>query len=444
MKDAATDQNIGYPSAIAGYFFVFILMVAYAFAFVDRLAIGLVIDPIRHDLGLNDTQISILVGFAFIVCFVLFSLPFGRWIDTRRRRDAIAVGVALWSFAMIVCGLASSFWQLFAGRIGVGIGEASLNPAAYSAIPDYFPPHRRSFAMSIYAAGAAIGGGAGIYLGSLLLQWAIATRPILPLVGQLAPWKVMFICLGFPGLLMAGLIYCFVGEPTRHQTGTFATSSVSIGEVVQYLGERWKVFLLTFVGFAGFAINNYGFTVWGPAYFMRVHGFAPSTVGLLFGFGFGLGGSVGMLLGGLWSDYEHKRGRPEAPIWVGLRVAWIQLPFFVAAYLCASGALAAVLFVIGMITASMVGGLQGTMVQALSPNRMRGQIGAIFLIIVNTLGLGIAPTLTGAMTDYVFGGRLGVGKSLAVTSIIALGMTSVILVTIMKAARAQAQSVLEA
>lgn len=443
MDSGAPKHQRAYPPAASGYIFAVILMVAYAFAFVDRLAMGLVIDPIRHDMGLDDTQISLLVGFAFIACFVLFSLPFGRWIDTHPRRNAIAAGVGLWSLAMIVCGLASNFWQLFAGRLGLGIGEASLNPAAYSAIPDCFPPHRRSFAMAIFAAGAAIGGGIGIYLGSLLLQWAIATKPVLPIVGQIAPWKVMFILLGLPGLLMAGLVYCLIQEPERHQTGEFGTASMPIRDVARYLRAHWKIFLPTFVGFSGFAINNYGFTVWGPAYFMRIHHFSPSAVGLLFGFGFGVGGTIGMLLGGLWSDYELKRGRPEAPVWVGLRIAWIQLPFFVATYLCSNRAIACVLFVIGMTTASMVGGLQGTMIQALTPNRLRGQVGAVFLIIVNALGLGIAPTLTGAMTDHVFGGRLGIGKSLAVTSIVALGMTSIILISIMKRVHIQAKAVLE-
>jgi MFS family permease len=344
---------------------------------------------------------------------------------------------------MMACGLANSFWQLFAARMAVGVGEASLNPAAYSIIPDYFPPHRRGFAMAIYAAGASIGGGSAIYLGSLLLGWAIDHHPVLPLLGQIAPWKLLFIGAGLPGLLVALLILLVVREPKRRQVGGSAVAA-SAKDVFAYMMQHRRMFLLTFIGFAGFAINNYAFTVWGPSYFMRVHGFSPQQAGLLFGLGFGVGGTVGMLVGGYWSDRQIKRGRAEAPIWVSLRIAWIQTPFFIAAYLCPYALPAAILFCIAMFAASMVGGLQGTMVQALTPNRMRGQAGAIFLMTVNLLGLGIAPTLTGLMTDYVFGGPTGIGESLAVTTILSLGMTSVLLILAMPSVRSRAQAVLEA
>jgi MFS family permease len=402
------------------------------------MALGLVVDPIRRDLGLNDTEVSLLAGFAFVLFFVLFSFGFGRWVDTRGRRNVIALGIALWSFAMMACGLAANFWQLFAARMAVGVGEASLNPAAYSIIPDCFAPRRRNVAMAIYASGASIGGGSAIYLGSLLLEWAARTHPVLPFLGQIAPWKILFLGAGLPGLFVALIILAFVREPKRHQS----SASASLKEVLAYFGEHRRLFVLTFIGFAGFAINNYGFTVWGPAYFMRVHGFTPQDAGLLFGLGFGVGGTAGMLLGGWWADRQIARGRAEAPIWVALRIAWLQMPFFIVAYLCPYTMPAAVIFCLAMFAASMVGGLQGSMVQALTPNRMRGQAGAIFLMTVNFLGLGIAPTLTGLMTDYVFGGPMGIGKSLAVTTVLSLGMTSVLLIAAMPAARVRCQAIL--
>ena len=429
-----------YPSLIYAYFVVGMLMLSYTFAFVDRLSLSLVVDSIRHDLHLNDTQVSALAGFAFVVCFVLFSFPFGRWVDRNSRRNAVALGISLWSLAMIVCGLAGTFWQLFAGRMAVGVGEASVNPAAYSMIPDCFPPHRRGFAMALYSSGAAVGGGSAVYLGSLLLNWAIATKPIFPLVGQLAPWKILFIGAGIPGLLVAMLFFLIVREPLRRQIG--ATDAASIKDVVAYVREHKRLFILIFVGFSGFAINNYGFTVWGPSYFMRVHHLTVAQVGLLMGLGFGVFGTAGMLLGGFWSDRMIKAGRAEAPIWVCQRVALIQAPFFMAAYLCPTTVPAVILFCFGMFTASMVGGLQGTMVQALTPNRMRGQTGALFLTTVNLLGLGVAPTLTALMTDYVFGGPLGTGKSLAVTTSLSLSMAFILLAFGMKAARERAHAVL--
>jgi len=438
---ASAGEGQPYPSPAYAYFSVGLLMLAYVCAFVDRMALSLVVDPIRKDFGLNDTQVSALAGLAFVVCYVLFSFPFGRWVDRHARPPALTLGISVWSLAMMGCGLATNFWQLFVGRMLVGTGEAAVNPVAYSSIPDSFPPHRRSFAMAIFAAGSTIGGGLGVYLGSLLLGWAERVQPSLPIVGTLAPWQVLFIGLGLPGLFVALLVHLTLRDPPRRAAGgTPATSR----DVAAYFAEHRALFVLMFLGFSGFAISNYAFTVWGPTYFMRVHQMSVAQVGLLMGVGFAVFGSSGALLGGLWADRMQKAGRREAPIWVGLRVAWIQLPFFVGAYLSPDATIAVILFSCGMFCASMIGGLQGAMVQVLTPNRMRGQAGAIYLTVVNVLGLGLAPIATAAMTDYVFGGPTEIGKSLVATTIVALGLASLLLVLGMKRAQARAAAVMDA
>jgi MFS family permease len=430
-----------YPGAAYGFFVVFMLALSYIFAFVDRASLSLVIDPIRHDLGLNDTEVSTLAGLAFVICFCIFSFPFGRWIDRGTRRNAVVLGVALWSVATVACGFAAGFWQLFAGRMAVGVGEASVNPAAYSMIPDCFPPEKRGFPLAIYATGAPIGAGLAVYLGSLLLKWAMTAHPALPLVGVLAPWKILFIGIGAPGLLVALLFLVLVREPARREAGT--GESVSLKEVFGYVLTHFRLFALTFVGFGGFAISNYAFVVWGPVYFMRLHHLSVTDVGLINGLGFAVFGTLGMLAGGLWSDQVTKSGRPESPVSVCRIVAALQLPFFVAAYLLSSTTAAVILYCAGMFTASMVGGLQGSMVQALTPNRMRGQMGALFLTTVNTLGLGVAPLLTASMTDYVFGGPQGVGKSLAVTTFVSLSISVALLTLALPAARERARAILK-
>lgn len=435
-------SEAGYPSAAYAYFIVGVMMVAYMFAFVDRMALSLVVDPIRRDLHLTETQVSALAGASFVICYVLFSFPFGRWVDRRSRRDVMTLGVALWSVAMIGSGLATRFWPLFAGRMLVGAGEASVNPAAYSMIPDCFPPERRTFGMAIFSSGAAVGGGLGVYLGSLLLNWAEAMHPVFPFLGRVAPWKLLFIGMGLPGVAVSILIFLTVREPARRNVGVIGDHAPSAEGAAAYLRRHARLFTLVFVGFSGFAISNYGFTVWGPSYFMRVHHLTVAQVGLLAGLGFAVFGTAGMLTGGLWSDRLIKAGRPEAPIGVALRAAWIQAPLFLGAYLSPWTTPATVLFCAGMFAASLVGGLQGAMIQALAPNRLRGQVGAVFLTTVNLLGLGIAPTLTALMTDYVFGGPAGVGKSLAVTSAVSLAMASILIALAMRSARARAHDVL--
>lgn len=430
-----------YPPLPYAYFTVGLITLAYVFAFVDRIALSLVLDPIRHDLGLNDTQIGALAGFGFVICYVLFSFPFGRWVDNRARPGALTLGVVVWSSAMVASGLATSFWQLFLGRMLVGVGEAAVNPVAYSAIPDSFPPHRRSSAMAIFASGSSIGGGLAVYLGSLLLGWAERARPAIPVVGELAPWQVLFIGLGLPGLLIAILVHFTLRDPPRRVADADPPSTA---DVKAYFVQHRALFAMMFLGFAGFAVINYSFMVWGPTYFMRVHQLTVAQAGILMGLGFAVFGTAGVLIGGLWADRVRKAGHIDAPVRVALRIAFIQAPFFLIAYLTSNTTLAVVMFCCGMFVAAMVGGLQGAMVQILTPNRMRGQASAVFLTVVNILGLGVAPIATAAMTDYVFGDPSDIGKSLAATTAIALVLAAGLLALGIRSAGVRAQAVLDA
>ena len=422
---------------------VAVLMVASTLSFLDRMVLSLMIDPIRHDLGLSDTQVSLLAGFAFAVLFVLFAFPFGRWVDTRGRRNVIVLGITLWSLATMACGLAGSFWRLFLARMPVGVGEASLNPAAYSMIPDYFPPPRRGLAMSIYACGASLGGGLAMLAGGLVVQWALVAHPVIPMLGRIAPWKIVFIAVGFPGLIVALLVLLTVREPPRAAVQAETGEAPRLAEVARYLKTHRGVFLPIFLGFSGFAVNGYAFQVWGPAYFMRLHHLTAGQVGLLFAVGYGVGGTVGILVGGLWSDRLVRKGQAHAPIKVSLWAAWLQAPPFIVAYLAPDAGIAMLFFALGMFAASLVGGLQAAMVQSLTPSRMRGLLAALYATTVTIMGLGVAPTLTALVSDKLFGGPTGLGKALAVTTVISMSGCSLLLLTGLPAARRRAEALRE-
>lgn len=406
------------------YYVVACLMLASALSFLDRLVLALLIDPIRADLGLSDTEVSLLVGAAFATFYVAFAFLFGRWVDVRSRRNAVVLGISLWSLATAACGLAGSFGRMFAARAAVGVGEASLNPAAYSMIADYFPPERRGVGMAIYACGASVGGGLAILLGGLVVQWAMDTRPCLPLMCDAAPWQVVFVIVGLPGLLVAALFALTVREPARRYSPGDAQQVPTYAEIGQYLRTNARVFLPMFSGYALLGVSGYAFSVWGPAYFMRLHGLSPAQVGLLFGIGYGGFGTIGVLLGGFVCD---RLGRVDAPVLVTLGAILVQAPFFILAYLTGSTQLAVVLFVCGIFAASVVGGMQAAMVQSLSPARMRGTMAALYGAVVTVAGLGIAPTLTALLSDNLFGGPMGIGKALAVTTALALGLALILI-----------------
>jgi len=426
------------PSRPYAYYVVACLMLASAFSFLDRLVLSLLIDPIRADMGLSDSEVSLLAGFAFASCYVVFAFLFGRWVDTRSRRNAVVLGVTLWSLATALCGTARGYWQLFAARMGVGVGEASLNPAAYSMIPDYFPPERRGVAMSIFACGASIGGGLAILAGGLVVQWALATRPALPLLGAVAPWQFVFVAVGLPGLLVALLIWLTVREPERRLTAGDTAEAPTLRDVFGFIRTHWRAIVPIFLGYGAFAMNGYAFQLWGPAYFMRLHALTPGEVGLIFGLGYGIGGTIAILLGGVLSDALARRGRIDAPALVSIGAATLQLPCFLLAYLSGDTGIAIAGFVGGIFAASLVGGLQAAMVQALAPNRMRGLLAALFGATVNVIGLGIAPTLTAGLSDGIFGGPTGIGHALAATTVLAMGASIALLATGLRPARALA------
>jgi len=411
------------------YYVVSCLMAASALSFLDRLALSMLIEPVKADLSLTDTEVSILAGAAFVVFYVGFAFVFGRWVDTHGRRNAIVVGISLWSLATAACGLAGNFQRLFIARSLIGVGEASLNPAAYSMIADYFEPARRGVATAIFACGATVGGGLAIMLGGQLITWAYAANPVLPLLPDLAPWQFVFIVIGLPGLLVALLIALTVREPSRRLVSGETSEIPGVRDALAFIAENVRSLAPLFAGFSCIAVIGYSFMVWGPVHFMRMHGLDAGEVGVLLGLGFGVGGTVGLLAGGFIADAIVRRGRIDAPILVSLAAVIFETPLFIGAYLAADFTLAAVLFCLGMAVASVVGGLQISMVQSLAPNRLRGIMAAIFGTCVNLAGFGIAPTITAIMAETLFGGELGIGKALAtMTAAAGVGATLLILI----------------
>src|SRR5262249_34009122 len=197
------------------WYVVIVLMVCYTLSFIDRQILSLMVEPIKHDLGISDTRIGALQGPAFAVFYTLMGLPMGRIADRYSRRNLIAVGVFFWSLMTALCAIARSFWSLFFARMGVGVGEATLGPSAFSLITDYFRKDRLGTAMSIYSMGIFFGAGLGVIVVGTVVS-AVTTQPevSLPLFGTIASWRLTFLIVGLPGILIGLLVYT-VHEPLR-------------------------------------------------------------------------------------------------------------------------------------------------------------------------------------------------------------------------------------
>ena len=398
-----------YPPRGYAWYVVGVLTFVYIFSFIDRQILNLLVRPIRRDLGITDFQMSLLMGFSFALFYTFFGIPLGRLADSRSRRTIIAVGFAVWSLMTAGCGLARNFIHMLLLRVGVGVGEAALSPAAYSIITDYFPPKRRATAISVYSMGIYIGSGIAFIVGGLVAGLAAAQETWnLPLVGATRPWQVVFFIVGLPGVFLALLMYT-VREPVRRgiktlkaADGTTRVAQVPMNEVVAYIKKNWRTFVCHNVGFALLSFSSYGSSAWVPTFFVRNHGWTESQAGQVYGWIVAIASTIGIVAGGRLADWMVERGYRDATMRVGLIVALVWLPFGLLYPVVPSAFWAAVLLVPAAFLASAPFGVSAAAIQQMMPNSMRGQASAIYLFVVNLIGLGLGPSAVAAATDFVF------------------------------------------
>ncbi|MET1078326.1 MAG: MFS transporter [Pseudomonas sp.] len=403
-----------------------ILMLAYVLSFIDRQILNLLVGPIRRDLVISDTQMSLLMGLSFALFYTLCGIPLGRMADTRSRRGLIAVGILFWSATTAACGLAKVYWQFLVGRIGVGVGEAALSPAAYSLIADSFPPERRATAISVYSMGVYLGSGLAFLVGGLVIKFASAQGDlIIPLIGEVRPWQSIFLLLGAAGVLFS-LLLLAVREPQRRGVG--AGVVVPLADVGRYILANRRTVLLHNFGFAGLAFAGYGSAAWVPTFFIRSYGWDAGQVGIVYGSIVAVFGCLGIVFGGRLADRMAKGGRSDANMRVGLYAAIGALPFVVSFPLMNDALWAAVLVAPAVFCLSMPFGVAPAAIQEIMPNTMRGQASAIYLFVITLIGLGVGPTAVALVTDYGFGDDLALRYSLLIVSSLAV-LSSILLLS---------------
>jgi MFS family permease len=408
------DQDAAYPPERYAWFVIAILFVVTLFSQLDRQFPALLVKPIRHALGITDTGFSFLQGYAFALVYTLAGLPFGRLVDRVNRRNLIIGGIVVWSVMTILAGFAQTYWQLFATRMGVGVGEACLAPAAYSIIADYVPRARRGRALSVYYVSLAIGSGASLFLGGLILRAVPASGLVLPLIGATPAWKAMFMMAGAPGLLIVFLLLA-IREPVRRDPGSLelAAGAGSLGEFLAYLARHASTFsrLLTYP--AVLAVIGYGALAWAPALFERRYGLAPKSSSLVLGGLVAGAGLVGTLISGYLSDRWANAQVPAARLRVTM-IAWaVMIPAATLWPLAGSARLSFILLALTVGSLSIAQAAAPAAIQDVVPNRMRGQAIAIYLLIAGLLGIGFGPTAIALVTDRVFHSDAALPYSLA-------------------------------
>ena len=284
---------------------------------------GLLVGPIRDTFQISDTQYSLLAGLAFSLFYALMGLPLARIADSRSRRNLIAAGIAVWSLMTAVCGLAKGFWMLFVARMGVGVGEATLAPGAYSMIADYFPKSLLARALSVYMVGVTLGSGFAYMLGGAVVAY-VENMPqiVLPVLGAIHGWQLTFFIVGLPGLLVALLMMLTVREPPRRGLSANDVQAIALREVVDYLWSRRRAYGGHIIGVSIFIMVVYALNLWGPTYLIRTFGYTRPEAGWVFGIVMIVAGTSGLLLAGFIADSWMKRGVNDATCVPSLSQLW--------------------------------------------------------------------------------------------------------------------------
>jgi MFS family permease len=424
------------PNLRYAWYVVAVLMLAYISSFIDRQVLTLLVKPLKRDFGVSDTQVGLLIGFSFAIFYTFLGIPIGRMADRRSRKRIIVWGIAIWSLMTALCGVTGTYNQLFLARIGVGIGEAALSPAAYSLITDLFPRHKLGTALGVYNVGVYLGSGLSILLVALILKLInVEGTWNIPFFGDIFPWQSVFFIVGLPGLLIVALIALTVREPER-QNGQKA--AVPFRDILSYFSANRQAMLCLFFGIAFMAFGSYATTSWTPTLLVRHYGLTESQAGLMLGGIVTIFSTAGVLVGGRYGDRLTKQGRADAKMRVGfvgmslsVTIAIVILLFFTLT--TAPIKIFVVLLALSCFVTSMPYGAATAAVQEMTPAPMRATFSALFLFVVNIIGLGGGPLMVGFLNDKFFHDPNQVHLSLAITLVLAFGISCVLLYSGLKA-----------
>lgn len=409
-----------YPAPIVGWVVVFILFALVVLSVLDRNILTLLVEPIKHDLGISDVQFSLLFGLAFSLSYAIAAIPAGWMIDRFDRRIVIFVGVAIWSVATAWTGFARTFEALFIARTGVGAGEATLSPGQQSMLADLFPRDRLTLPLSVSALGLKVGGGAALIIGGALSALFPPTELVaLPIVGDLKGWQLIFLAVGVPGLLLAALIF-LIREPARRKGANAAATPPGFIPYFRVIASNLRFYIGHHLGQALFVAVVVGVMAWAPAFFTRTHGWSETQIGLALGSALLWGPVLGLPLHGYLADKLFQRGMLDIHMRYSIWAALVGIPIGVSAFFVSDPVFACILLGLFFFVICVYASLPTVSVQSVLPSDMRGKAASIMLIIIGSGGTTLGPFAIASVTDCYFHNDADVGKAIAAVIIVGL------------------------
>lgn len=428
-----------YPPAAVGWYATLLLALLYWLSILDRFIISLLVEPIKRDLGLTDLQFGMLHGFAFAATFAFFGLAFGAFADRFSRRVIIFAGVSIWSLATAACGFAQNFWHLLLARVGVGAGEAALNPCATSMLADLFPRHRLTLPMAVYAMGATVGAGTAFLIGGAIVQMVSeADMFTLPIVGDVRPWQAVFFIVGVPGALLSLAIFT-VPEPVRRgqrapeRSGQSWLSSYR--DLLTFMKSRLRFFLCVYLGFTFASMAVVGGAGWYPVHMGRSFGWTPMQIGANLGVTLIIAAVFGKLTSGKIMDLMYRSGRRDAQLrwYAGSLLAAVPVAIFTFTtgnpWMCLCG-LTVLLMLLQPLPVCAY-----TAMNLVTPNHLRGAGVALFGATAGLVGGGAGPILVPAASEFIYRSESAIGLGMATVISVCAPIAAILLALGFKAMR---------
>jgi len=406
--------------AVAGgvyrYYVLIMLMLTFMFNIADRLVMSILIEDIKAEFVLSDTQIGLLAGTAFTVFYLVLGVPAGRLADRTNRKTMVAVSLSLWSLMSALCGAAIGFWTLLLARLGVGVGEAGGGPPSVSIITDYFAPHELSRAMGIFAVGAVLGPVLGYAAGGL--------------IAEAYGWRWTFVILGLPGILLGILLYFTVLEPARGRYFEGKTGKADASKQQPFMSTMrslWtnNVFVRVVLANSFTNIPSFAFAIWLAPTLIRNFDVTQGEVGVYLGAVLFAGGVPGMILGGYLADFLARKNPRWRP-WYCAVAVMLVLPFWTFCLLSDSLEMTLALYICGYVLLVSTQGAAISMVQSAVMPAERGTASSISSLSINLLGYGIGPALIGLMSDNwaAAHGSMSLNYAVIATVLVSLSMAT--------------------
>ncbi|SEK11979.1 MFS transporter [Paraburkholderia diazotrophica] len=435
---STTHDGVRHPVYIVLLFFV-----CFAFSYLDRQVVSILVQPIKQSLALTDTQIGLLQGFSFTMCYATAGVFVARLVDRANRVKLIAACIAIWAISTTACGFASNFTELLLARAGTAVAEAALSPAALSIFSDIFAPRRVARASSVFMLGPYVGGGVALFGGGMLLSAAAGGGNVWLAAHGIAPWQAVFVVVGLPGLLLAALVAFTIREPARLEIQAHAAHAQdempSLKDVLAELFVRNRFCLPYFAAYVALITLFYSHAAWFPTLLMRHFHLAPNVVGQMAAPAYMIGGMLGVVCAGMLATRVTDDTTLRRVLGFSACAVVLLVPAAIAMPLVGDSGAAIALYGICAFTASIAMGLAPVPLQIAVPNRMRGRSLALLVFMTNAISGGVGPLSVGYLNE-----RLGqTGTSLG-TALALVGGISALVSAILYAMATQRVSVAKA